>query len=97
MRIRQASAAEVLDHVAIYLRCGWLRARYRHFTIEVPNRRARNGVSHRQHSQSRITVIDGRPHVRHQGAMQPVTCSVATLADGKQISFDLRIASEYLS
>lgn len=96
MHIRQASAAEILDHVALYLRCG-LRARYRHFTTEVLNRRARNGVSHRQHSRSKITMINGQPHVRHQGAMRPVTCSVATLAGGKQVSFDLRLASEYLS
>ena len=69
---------------------------FRHFTMEMNNPRARNGVSHRQYSRSTLRLVNGKPSVRHHGKMVEVTGTLYTLEDGRQFVGLLRVKSEYL-
>ena len=91
MEHRTATEAEVLKAVRIGQRMS-----YRHFIMERYNSRARNGVSHVQRSSGKVLLIDGVPCVKHHGRIEQLTGSIATLDNGREIFYDLRIKSEYL-
>ena len=92
---REATAAEILEKNALNIRQGW-KVSFRHFTMELCNPRARNGVSHRQHSRSKLYIVHGKPHVCHHGKLEEVT---ATRYDAPTFwtIYDLRLKSEYLN
>lgn len=98
MNRRQATAEEILADrsISFDIRRN-LQSRFRHFVREICNPRAKNGVSHRQYSRSRIQVIDGKPHVAHHGELCELAGDLITLKDGRQFIADLRIKSEYLN
>ncbi|HSF96239.1 MAG TPA: hypothetical protein VLA52_14535 [Thermohalobaculum sp.] len=95
---REATPQEILEDrsIAFNIKRGW-KISYRHFVRELYNPRARNGVSHRQHSRSKIYVIDGHPHVRYQGEFAEITGTHVTFPSGQTFIGDLRIKSEYLT
>src|SRR5690606_4546310 len=95
MIFRPATVEEVLTGYGMYLRNNW-PVSFRHFAREIAAPRARNGVAHRQHSRSRLYVIDGKPHVKHRGKLAEVTATVAIQPSGRENVFDLRLNSEHL-
>ena len=95
MQYRQATTQEILRFRDFDIRHK-MKVRFRHFVREIYNPRAKNGVSHRQHSRSRIRVVDGVPHVRHHGELHEITGDLVTLESGTQFVGDLRIKSQYL-
>lgn len=92
---RPATDAELITGYATEMRLGW-PVRFRHFTLELYSPNAKNGVQHRQHSRSKLTVVDGVPFVRHHGKMERVTATIAESEGVRPAIFDLRLASEYL-
>lgn len=67
------------------------RVRYRHGVRENHNPRARNGVSHREHTSAKLRDVDGVPNVICRGAMERVTATHITFPSGYTIVTDLRI------
>lgn len=92
MEHRNATPAEVLKAVRVGQRMS-----YRHFLVELYSPRSKSGVQHRQRSTGRILLIDGVPSVKHHGKIEPLTGSIATLDCGKEIFYDLRLNSSYLT
>ena len=93
---RDATLAELVEHLAPHVRWGW-KVRFRHFMLELYAPHARNGVQHKQYSNAKVKLIDGVPHVRHHGKVEPLA---ATAAEGptftKPMVYDVRLASPYL-
>lgn len=88
---RIATAAEIFwsqRHVS--------RTRFRHFTKEIYNPRAENGVSHRCYSSAALRDIDGVPTVTHNGEPVAITATHYTLVTGTKFVADIRIDSPYL-
>lgn len=96
MIIRHATTQEFLSHRNFDISHG-IKVSYRHFVREIFSHRAEHGVAHRQHSRSRIRVIDGKPHVMHRGELHEITGDLVTLESGRQFVADLRIKSKYLT
>ena len=94
-QFRPATVAEIIEHYARDIASG-RKVQFRHFTVELYNARNVNGVAHRQHSRAALRVIDGIPHVRHHGKLEPVTATATTGSNGRLICFDLRLDSPYL-
>lgn len=95
MEYRPATAAEIIEHNSFNIKHGW-KVQYRHFVRELYNPRAKNGVSHRQYSRSKLRVIDDKPMVMYQGKLVEVTGEVITLPNGREIVSLLRIKSDHL-
>lgn len=91
MQHRNATLAEVVKAVRVGQKMS-----FRHFIKEIYAPRSRNGVRHQERSISTILMVDGVPSVKHHGRIEPLTGSIATMDDGKEIFYDLRIKSEYL-
>ncbi len=91
MKRRQASPEEVIEYFTRFR-----RASYRHFVKEILNLRAEHGVSHRDHTSSRVVALDGIPHVTYDGLLAPVTATHFTLESGTTFLADLRIDSVHL-
>lgn len=89
---RPATDAEVLAAVK-----PGRKVSFRHFLLELPAPHARNGVMHRERSTATVRLVDGWPHVRHHGKLEPLTCTIATLECGREIPYDFRIKSPYLT
>lgn len=92
---RPATPAEIVEIEACIIKSG-IRVRFRHFVREVNCPHAEHGVSHRQHSRSKLRVIDGVPHVRHHGELLPVTGDLIELDNGYRLIGDLRLDSKHL-
>jgi hypothetical protein len=75
---------------------GW-KVRFRHFVREISAPNARYGVAHRQYSQGKLIVLNGGPQIKHHRKIESLTATIATLEDGQECIFDLRIKSDYLS
>lgn len=90
MNIRTATNAEIIQHNDFNLKYGW-RVQYEHFVRETYNPRAKNGVSHRRYSRSKLYVIDGVPHVKYQGRMEPVVGLHFTTDNGTETVGCLKI------
>ena len=73
------------------------RVRFRHFIKEIADCRTETGVRHQRYSSAKPVVIDGIPHVKHQGEMQALRATHVTMNDnGSTFISDLRLDSEYL-
>ncbi len=92
METRQATNPEIFHAYRNYR-----RPRFRHFTHEIYNPRAANGVSHRRYSSAKLRDIDGVPHVQHGGQVVAVRATYYTLDSGSTFVSDLRLDSEYLT
>lgn len=95
LNTRPATPQEILEHQRFNIEHGY-RVSYRHFVHEISDRRTEHGVAHRQHSSSRIRVIDGKPFVQYQGELHEITGEMVTLESGRQFVGLLRLKSEYL-
>ena len=67
------------------------RIQFKHFVREIYNPRAKNGVSQRQYASSKLTNVDGVPHVKYQGELQAVQASYYTLDNGNSFVANLRL------
>lgn len=92
MKNRPATLDEIVHHLRFAIRYG-TRVRYRHFVVEVADRRAKLGVRHKEYDSSKITMIDGVPHVKYHGKLEPIQ---ATYREDLGIIWDVRIKSPYL-
>lgn len=93
---RQATHQEILDAHRSRVTGDFRRVLYRHFTREIYNPRARNGVSHRVFSRARLMDIAGVPHVTYHGQPHPVRAIHHTLPDGRTFIAGICLDSEYL-
>ena len=57
--VREATLPELIKALG-----GRTKVRFRHFIRECYAPRARNGVKHVEYTTSKVTLIDGVPHVR---------------------------------
>ncbi len=90
MIARRATSAEIIK------RFGDRRASFRHFVKEFLDHRTANGVAHRQRTSARVWDVDGVPHVKQAGVLEPLTATHYTLDTGAEFLADLRLDSEYL-
>ena len=90
MKTRKAAPEE------IFAEFGSRRVLYRHFVREIYNPRSENGVTHRQHSRSKLRNIDGVPNVKYQGKLYPVTATHYTLDSGTAFVASAQLDSPYL-
>lgn len=95
---RQATPLEIIckyEHELRYDR----PVRFRHFTVELYHHKSGNGVAHRDHSRARLHIVNGVPHVRHHGKLEPVTATFVDFGDNALLQWqlcDLRLDSKYL-
>ena len=90
MNRRKATSQEIFSEF------GNRRVLYRHFVRECYNPRSENGVTHRQHSRSKLRNVDDVPHVMYQGELYPVTATHYTLEGGCMFIASVKLDSPYL-
>ena len=89
MLFRKATNAEIIAEARIGRY--HYRVQYEHYTREIYNPRAKNGVSHRRFSRSKIRDIDGVPHVQYKGELEPVIATHITLDNGATLVARVRL------
>jgi len=96
MEIRKATNQEILDANRSRVTGKYRSVRFRHFVREMNMPHAKNGVAHRQYSNSILRDVDGVPHVRQHGELHPVQASHFTLDNGTTLVCLIKLDSPYL-
>src|SRR5207344_972858 len=96
--LREATTDELQARYRTHLDYA-MKVSFRHFTMELYAPNAKLGVQHRQFSNAKPRLVDGKMVVTHHGKDAELTATVYELTvngETSEIISDLRIKSEYL-
>ena len=86
-----ATDKDIIDLNKFNIEHGY-KVSFRHGIMEMGRVNSKNGVAHRDHSRSKLYIVDGIPHVKRKGQLVKVTATVAIIDDTHRCIYDLREA-----